>query len=93
MFIPAGSIVSRRSFAAVKADDAISKKMSAFQSGMIIRLATYEAVELFSIVVFILTGNILVLLFAAVSLAGIIIIYPRPSLLRQTVGINELELL
>ncbi len=91
--IPMGSIISRRAFSAVKPEDDTRKKMAAFQSGMIIRLATYEGVELFSIVVFILTGNILVLLFAAISFAGILMTYPRPSYIRQSVGVNEDELL
>lgn len=93
MSIPMGSVISRRAFSAVKPEDDTRKKMAAFQSGMIIRLATYEGVELFSIVVFILTGNILVLLFAAISFAGILMTYPRPSYIRQTVGIDEAELL
>ena len=93
LFVPVGSVVSRRIFSAAKSSDDARIRMMAFQKGMIIRLASYEAVELFSIVVFILSGNILVLLFAAVALVGIIMIYPRPSLLKQTVGINELELL
>ena len=63
-----GSAVSRRIFSSAKPEDEHRKKMSTFQTGLIIRLATYEAIELFSIVVFIMTGNSLVLLFALISL-------------------------
>lgn len=93
MAIPLGSVVSRRVFSSVKPEDDARKRMTAFQTGWIIRLASYEGVALFSIVVFMITGNILILLFAAVSLLGMITSFPRPSYIRQAVGIKETDLI
>lgn len=91
--IPMGSVVSRKVYTSVKPEYDSTKRMGIFQKGMLIRLASYESVGLFSIVVFILTANILVLLFAAISIIGIITSFPRPSYVRQTVGVNEAELI
>ena len=88
-----GGFVARTVFKKIGPESSTEKRMKKFQAGLIIRLATYEFVEFFAIVVFMLTGNLLVLLFALVGLFGIITNYPGPAKIRQAVGITESELL
>lgn len=90
---PLGNFITRRMLSAIKPEDDIKKKMNSYQTAMVIRLASYEGIELFSIVVFIMTGNILVLLFALISLFGIVTNYPSPTRIRQAVGISETDLI
>ncbi len=88
-----GNLLSRKTFARVTPDFDTKKRIETYQTGLIIRLASYEGVSLFSIVVFILTGNILVLLFVFVALVGMAQNYPTPTRIKQAVGINEIDLL
>ena len=90
---PLGGMISRKIFAQVKPESSLKERLKKFQTGFIVRIATYESIELFSIVVFILTGNLLVLLFTLIALFGIVTNYPSPTRLRQAVGINETDLL
>ena len=48
--IPLGNLISGRKLAAIEAGDPFARKFEQFQSAMIIRWATIEAVALFSIV-------------------------------------------
>lgn len=89
----AANLVSRKIFEKLDPESDNKQRIETFQRGLIIRLASYEGIELFSIVVFILTGNLLVLLFAAIAFVGIIQNYPSPSRIRSSVGIKEIDLL
>lgn len=90
---PVGGMISRKIFAKVTPESNLEDRLKKFQLGFIIRVATYESIELFSIVVFVLSGNMLVLLFALIALFGIVTNYPSPTRIRQAVGINETELI
>ena len=90
---PVGGMISRKIFAKVTPESNLEDRLKLFQAGFIVRLATYEAIELFSIVVFLLTGNLLVLLFALIALFGIVSNYPSPTRIRQAVGIIETDLI
>ena len=90
---PLGNFITRRMISAIKPDDDIQKKMSGYQTAFVIRLAFYEGIELFSIVVFMMTGNLMVLLFALISVFGIVTNYPTPTRIRQAVGISETDLI
>lgn len=89
---PVGGMISRKIFARVTPESNLEERLNIFQRGFIIRLATYEAIELFSIVVFLLSGNLLVLLFALIALFGVVTNYPSPTRIRQAVGIKESDL-
>lgn len=88
-----GAFISRKTYQKVSPDSDIKKRLSKFQAGLLIRLATYESVEIFAIVVFIINGNLLVLLFALIGLFGVITNYPGPSRIKQSVGLDEIDLL
>lgn len=88
-----GAFISRNIYKKITPESDIRMRLSKFQAGLLIRLATYESAEIFAIVVFIINGNLLVLLFALVGLFGIITNYPSPARIRQSVGINEIDLL
>ena len=89
----AGNYFSRRTFEKVTPDSDTRSRMATFQTGFIIRLASYEGIAFFSIVAFILTSNLLVLLFTAIAFLETIRSYPSPSRIKRGVGINETDLL
>ncbi|MDX2414645.1 MAG: hypothetical protein QNK33_05600 [Bacteroidales bacterium] len=88
-----GNLLARKTFARVTPDFDTKKRIATYQIGLIIRLASYKVVALFSIVVFILTTNILVLLFVFVAVVGMAQNYPTPGRIRTLVGIKEIDLL
>ena len=64
------TLMYRSRLASISSEDILAKKISAYQTGFIIRAALLEGPSLFSIVGYMLSGN---LLFLAIS--GIIILY------------------
>lgn len=91
--VPTNSFLLRRIFSRVKDDDDTNRRLSVFFTGWLIRLGVYEGIEWFAIIVFMITGNLLVLLFTAIAIFAIANSYPRPSWIRQAVGVKEMELL
>ncbi len=88
-----GNLMARKTFTRLTPDLDTKKRIATYQTALIIRLASYEAVALFAIVVFILTANILVLLFVFVAVVGMAQNYPTPTRIKQAVGISEIDLL
>jgi hypothetical protein len=92
-FILAGNFATRSVFKKVTPESDNKERMAIFQKGFIIRMASYEAVALFAIVVFFMTSNLLALAFAVIALLGSARSYPSPGWLRQSVGIRETDLI
>ncbi|MBS1529586.1 MAG: hypothetical protein JSU01_04725 [Bacteroidetes bacterium] len=65
-----GNFLFRRQVGKISSDDSLSQKISAYQTAFIIRAALAEGPSLFSIVAFMLSGNLLFL-----AITGAIILY------------------
>ncbi|WP_075601947.1 hypothetical protein [Saccharicrinis aurantiacus] len=68
--------------------EAITEKMAIFQSANIIRFALYEGPSLFSIVVFLLTGELYFLIFTSILL--LFFIFSKPSR-QKTIDVLDLN--
>jgi len=68
IIIPVGYMVSGKHFRKGEKTNDLPSKIEAYQTGLIIRLAVCEGVSLFSIVTFLVTANVLALIFLVLSL-------------------------
>jgi len=93
ILVLAGNFMTRTIFKKIKPESDIKERMTVFQRGFLIRMASYEAIALFAVVVFLMTSNLLILLFSGIALLGSARSYPTPKWMNQSVGIREADLL
>jgi hypothetical protein len=89
--IPAGLFISGKALAKISPEETLSDRLNKYYQVLILRLATCEGPALFSVVCFLLTANMVYLMFGAI--AFIVMLYHYPSLLKlQTeLGMTEIE--
>ncbi|MBK7711135.1 MAG: hypothetical protein IPJ37_09450 [Bacteroidales bacterium] len=90
--IPVGYFQSSRIFRSVKPESTLKEKYPSYQTGLIIRLAFCNGSALFSVVCFLISSNMLFLLFYLVALSVMIINYPTPDKIGESVNLTQTEI-
>ncbi|MFC2089522.1 hypothetical protein ACFLT1_02005 [Bacteroidota bacterium] len=67
-------------------------KMATYQTSLIIKVAIWEGLGIFSAVVLLLADNTMALLFFAMALVGIISNFPNPFRFGPKIGLNSSEI-
>lgn len=90
--IPAGYIVAKKQLSKADSLTSLELKYPVYQSGLLIRLATCEAVSLFSIVCIIVTGNLFSVVFLALSVSVFLLYFPTPGKIGTDINLSETEM-
>ncbi len=94
VFLPAGKKYAGMTFGKINLNDTLMNKLSKYQTGQLIRLATCEGVGFLSIVSLLLTSNIFFLAFLLVALFTMIQYYPTPDNIGREINLtpNEVDM-
>jgi UDP:flavonoid glycosyltransferase YjiC (YdhE family) len=94
VFLPAGYLFARKTFGKIDQNALLMNKLTKYQTGHIIRLATCEGVGLLSIVSLMLTSNLFFLIFLLVSFFIMVLYYPTPEKIGSEINLtqNEIEM-
>ncbi len=87
----AGRFVTKPVFATAKNKDSLGAKLDIFRTGMIIRWALVEGVAMFSIVAFMLSGNMVMLLVALALAVYMFTLRPSPEAAGAALELSESE--
>jgi hypothetical protein len=81
-------------FGKINQNDSLMNRLSKYQTGQLIRLATCEGVGLLSIVSLFLTSNLFFLVFLLIALFIMIQYYPTPDKIGREINLttNEIEM-
>ena len=90
--IPATISYSKRILKPVKQQDPLQSRMAKFQTSLIIRLAGWEALGLFTIVAMMDNNNIVVLAFFVLSICGLYMNYPSIKSLGSSIHLSPGEI-
>ncbi|MHC1732668.1 MAG: hypothetical protein AB9888_11670 [Bacteroidales bacterium] len=93
--IPVGYVYSNKIFKSYESKSTLKEKLPKFQLGLITRLAFIQGAGLFSIVCLLLSSNLYFLIFTAFALIVMILNYPTPDKIGETMDLTptEIELL
>ncbi len=89
--IPAGIFISGKFNGRALEERIAEEKFRLYQTGLMIRFSTCESGALFSIVCFLLTDNLLPLVFLGISLFAFILSYPSRVKVAQSVNLAVSE--
>ena len=94
VFLPAGNRYSKIFFSKINPNDLLMNRLSKYQTGQLIRLATCEGVGILSIVSLLLTSNLFFLSFLLVSWFIMVLYYPTPDKIGRDIKLtpNEIEM-
>ena len=94
VFLPAGNRYTKMTFGKINQNDSLMNRLSKYQTGQLIRLATCEGVGLLSIVSLLLTSNLFFLVFLLIALFIMIQYYPTPDKIGMEINLtpNEIEM-
>ena len=92
--LPAGYMFARNIFSKIDPNDLLMNKLTKYQSGQIIRLATCEGVGLLSIVSLMLTSNLFFLIILLISFFIMVLYFPTPDKIGSEINLtqNEIEM-
>jgi hypothetical protein len=95
VFLPAGNRYATMTFAKINQNESLMNRLSKYQTGQLIRLATCEGVGLLSIVSLLLTSNLFFLFFLLIALFIMILYYPTPDKIGTEINLtqNEIDML
>jgi hypothetical protein len=89
--IPAGYLVSGRSYSRLNPEDGLSRKYEVYQRGLIIRMATCEGITLFSAVCMLLTYNSFMVFFFFFAFLIMLRNYPSPTNIAKELNLSSSE--
>jgi hypothetical protein len=90
--IPSGFIYSKSYWNKVNQNETIIKKLMTFQSGLIIRLAFCEGVGLFSVIGFLMTGNLVYSVVLLIVIIAMLYNYPSPDSIGTALNLTSSEI-
>ena len=90
--IPVTINYSNRIFKSIQPADSLQSRMAKFQTSLIIRLAGWEALGLFSIITMMENNNVVTLAFFIVSIGGLFLNYPSISNLEKSIQLSSAEI-
>jgi len=90
--IPVTINYSNRILRSIQAGDSLQSRMAKFQTSLIIRLAGWESLGLFSIIAMMENTNAVVLGFFVVSMGGLFMNYPSINNLGKSVQLSSAEI-
>ena len=90
--IPIGYLYSQKVIKSFKPDSTPGEKYSLYQQGLIMRLAFFEGVGLFSIVCILISSNLFFALFFSIALIAMILNYPVPEKIGETLELTSSEI-
>jgi hypothetical protein len=79
-------------FRKINQDDSLMNRLTKYQTGQLIRLATCEGVGLLSIVSLLLTSNLFFLFFLFISFFIMILYYPTPNKIGIEINLTQNEI-
>ena len=96
IIIPVSINYSNRMLKSIQPADSLQSRMAKFQTSLIIRLAGWEALGLFSIIAMMGNNNVVTLAFFVVSIGGLFMNYPSIGSLAKSIqlsatGVQELK--
>lgn len=83
--LPATINYSNRILKSIQPGDSLQNRMAKFQTSLIIRLAGWEALGLFSVVTMMVNNNAVILGFFIVSIGGLFMNYPSKRYILQII--------
>lgn len=92
IILPGSIAYSNRILKSIKQQDSLQSRMAKYQTSMIIRLAAWEALGLFSLIAMIDNNNIVVLAFFVISICGLFMNYPSIKSLGGSIQLSPEEL-
>ena len=91
MIIPASIIIPKKQAQAINPEDNLQKKLSVFQTSMIIKAALWTGIADFAIVVALLTSNYFPLIFGIIAILKIASLYPNANSIGRVIPLNKSE--
>ena len=92
IFLPGGYLFTKKVFKKIDRNELLMNKLTRYQSGQIIRLATCEGVGLLAIVSLLLTSNLFFLIFLLIALMIMIQYYPTPEKIGKEINLTQTEI-
>jgi hypothetical protein len=92
VILPAGKRYTKITFGKINQNDLLINKLSKYQAGQLIRLATCEGVGILSIVSLLLTSNLFFLSFLLISLFIMVLYYPTPEKIGMEINLTQNEI-
>lgn len=92
IIIPGTINYSNRILKSIQQADSLQSRMAKFQTSLIIRLASWEALGLFSIIAMMGSNNIVTLAFFIVSIGGLFMNYPGINNLGKSIQLSSAEI-
>jgi hypothetical protein len=92
IFLPGGYLFTKKVFNKIDRNELLMNKLTRYQSGQIIRLATCEGVGLLAIVSLLLTSNLFFLIFLLIALMIMIQYYPTPEKIGKEISLTQTEI-
>ena len=89
--IPVTINYSNRMLKSIQPADSLQSRMAKFQTSLIIRLAGWEALGLFSIIAMMENNNVVTLAFFVVSIGGLFMNYPSIGSLATSIQLSATE--
>ena len=89
--IPASNYYSNRTLKSVQPTDSLQRRMAKFQTSLIIRLAGWEVLALFSVVSMMQGTSVVILAFYIVAIGGLFINYPGINNLDRAIQLSSSE--
>ena len=76
----------------IKTDALLREKMAAYQTSLIMKVAVWEGIALFSCVIILLFNNAVAIIFFIISMWGILSNYPNPEKFGFKIGLSQGEI-
>jgi hypothetical protein len=92
LILPAGYMFARKAFGRIDQNDLLMNKLTKYQTGHLIRLATCEGIGLLSIVSLMLTSNLFFLIFLMVPMFIMVLYYPTPDKIGSEINLTQKEI-
>jgi len=92
VILPAGKRYTKITFGKINQNDLLMNRLSKYQTGQLIRLATCEGVGILSIVSLLLTSNLFFLSFLLISLFIMLLYYPTPDKIGMEINLTQNEI-
>ncbi len=89
--IPGTINYSNRLLKSIQPTDSLQSRMAKFQTSLIIRLAGWEALGLFSIITMMENNNVVTLAFFTISMGGLFMNYPSIGNLGKSIQLSAAE--
>lgn len=90
--VPTGVFVAKTVWKNISAELTLKDKLIRYQPGFLIRLATCEGVGLFSVVGFLLSNNLIYIVFTVLILMIVFYNFPSVEKIGQEINLTDIEL-